>query len=47
MKSQFEVSVSSLPGDQGEPVEPSRWGPMLVAALMLTVAACSAAILIR
>ena len=47
MKNPFEVSVNSLPGDQVEPVEPSRWGPLLLTALMLTVAACSAAVLVQ
>lgn len=47
MKNPFEVSVNSLPGDEGEPSEPLRWGPLLLAALMLTVAACSAAILVQ
>ena len=47
MRSPFEVSVNSLPGDEDQPLEPSRWGPLVLTALMLTLAACSAAILIQ
>jgi hypothetical protein len=47
MRSRFEASTSSLPGDEEPPLEPSRWGPLLVTALMFTLAACSAALLIQ
>ena len=47
MQSPFDVTVSSLPGDQGEVSEPLRWGRALVLALIFTAAAGSAALLIE
>jgi len=47
MRSHFEVSVDSLHDDEDPPLEPSRWAPMLLTALMITLAACSAALLVQ
>jgi hypothetical protein len=47
MRSRFEVTASSLPGDEAPPLEPSRWGPLLLSALIFALAACSAALLVR
>jgi hypothetical protein len=44
----FVDSASSLPGeDPGEPLEPSAWERLLMVALVVTVAACSAAVLMQ
>jgi hypothetical protein len=47
MRSRFEVSLDSLPEEEEPPLEPSRWGPLLLTALMFTLAACSAALLVQ
>jgi hypothetical protein len=47
MRSQFDVGENSLSGDQDQPLEPSRWGPLVLTALMITLAACSAALLVQ
>ena len=47
MRSQFEVSINSLPSEEEPPLEPSRWAPMILTALMITLAACSAALLVQ
>ena len=47
MKNPFEVSVNSLPGDTEDSTERTHWASLLLTALMLTVAACSAAILVQ
>lgn len=49
MRSQFQVSINSLPDadDDDPPLEPSRWRPMILTALMITLAACSAALLVQ
>ena len=44
----FVDSASSLPGEYpGEPLEPSRWERILMVALVIAVAACSAAVLMQ
>ena len=46
--SPFVDSASSLPGEYpGEPLEPSVWERLLTVALVVTVAACSAAVLMQ
>ena len=48
MQSPFVESTSSLPGEMpGEPLEPSAWERLLQVALVVTVAACSAAVLMQ
>ena len=48
MHSPFVDSASSLPGEYGhEPLEPSAWGRLLTVAVVLAVAACSAALLVQ
>jgi hypothetical protein len=48
MQSPFIESVSSLSGDySGEPLEPSVWERVLKVALVMAVAACSAALLMQ
>ena len=48
MHSPFVDSASSLPGEYGhEPLEPSGWGRLLMVAVVLAVAACSAALLVQ
>jgi hypothetical protein len=47
MRSHFEVSENSLSTDDDQPLEPSRWGPVVLMALMVTLAACSAALLVQ
>ena len=48
MQSPFIDSVSSLPGEYpGEPLEPTVWEQVLKVALVLAVAACSAALLMQ
>ena len=48
MRSRFIDSVSSLSGEYpGEPLEPSVWERVLKVALVMTVAACSAALLVQ
>ena len=48
MRSPFIESVSSLSGEYPrEPLEPSAWERVLKVALVMTVAACSAALLMQ
>lgn len=48
MNTPFVDSASSLSGDYAaEPLEPSAWERLLLVALVLTVAACSAALLVQ
>ncbi|MEO5882957.1 MAG: hypothetical protein ABIQ06_11130 [Caldimonas sp.] len=48
MHAPFVDSASSLPGEySGDPLEPSIWERILWAALVVTVAACSAAVLVQ
>ena len=48
MHSPFVDSVSALSGDYpGEPLEPSVWERVLKVALVVAVAACSAALLMQ
>ena len=48
MHSPFVDSASSLPGEYGhEPLEPSAWGRLLIVAVVVAVAACSAALLVQ
>ena len=48
MRSPFIDSVSSLSGEYpGEPLEPSVWEQVLKVALVMAVAACSAALLVQ
>ena len=48
MHSPFVDSASSLPGEYaGDPLEPSVWGRLLMVAVLLAVAACSAALLVH
>ena len=48
MRPPFADSASYPPSEhQGEPLEPSAWGRVLTVALVLTVAACSAALLVH
>jgi hypothetical protein len=48
MQSPFIDSVSSLSGEYSrEPLEPSVWEQVLRVALVMAVAACSAAILMQ
>ena len=48
MRPPFVDSASSLPGEYaGEPLEPSVSGRLLTVAVMLAVAACSAALLVH
>ena len=48
MHSPFVDSASSLPGEYWhEPLEPSAWGRLLTVAVVLAVAACSAALLVQ
>jgi hypothetical protein len=47
MGSKFEISGNSLHGDDDRPLEPSRWSPLVFTALMITLAACSAAFLMQ
>jgi hypothetical protein len=48
MRSRFEMSVDDHLGEDEEPpLEPSPWRPWLFTALMLTFAACSAALLVQ
>jgi hypothetical protein len=48
MRSPFLDSVSSLSGEYpGEPLEPSVWERVLNVALVMAVAACSAALLVQ
>jgi len=48
MPSPFVDSTSSLPGEYPrEPLAPSAWERVLTVAVMLTVAACSAAVLVH
>ena len=48
MHSPFVDSASSLPGDYArDPLEPSAWGRLLMVAVVLAVAACSAALLVH
>ena len=43
--SPFVDSASSLPGEYpGEPLEPSAWERLLAVALVVAIAACSAAV---
>jgi hypothetical protein len=45
--SDFHVTVSNIPGDLGQLGEqPFRWKRLLALALVLTVAACSAGLLV-
>jgi len=46
--SPFVDSASSLPGEYpGEPLEPSAWERLLAVALVVAIAACSAAVLMQ
>lgn len=48
MNASFVDSASSLPGEYaGDPLEPSAWGRLLTVAVVLAVAACSAALLVQ
>ncbi len=48
MHSPFVDSASSLSGEYArEPLEPSAWGRLLTVAVVLAVAACSAALLVQ
>ena len=48
MRPPFVDSASILPSEHhSEPLEPSAWGRVLTVALVLTVAACSAALLVH
>jgi hypothetical protein len=48
MNSPFVDSASSLPGEHtGDPLEPSAWGRLVMVAVVLAVAACSAALLVQ
>ena len=48
MQSPFMESVSSLSGEyRGEPLEPSIWEQVLKDALVMTIAAGSAALLMQ
>jgi hypothetical protein len=47
MRSPFDVSENSQPGEEDERLERSRWGPLVLTALMITLAACSAALLVQ
>ena len=48
LHSPFVDSASSLPDeDLGEPLEPSAWERLLRVALVVAVAACSAAVLMQ
>ena len=48
MRPPFVDSASYLaPEHHGDPLEPSAWGRVLTVALVLTVAACSAALLVH
>ena len=48
MRSPFIDSVSSLSGEYArEPLEPSVWEQVLKVALVMTFAACSAALLMQ
>jgi hypothetical protein len=48
MRSPFNHSVSSLSGEySGEPLAPSAWERVLKVALVMAIAACSAAVLMQ
>lgn len=48
MRPPFVDSASYLPSEhQSDPLEPTVWGRVLTVALVLTVAACSAALLVH
>lgn len=48
MPSPFVDSASSLSGEYpGEPLEPSAWERLLGVALVVAIAACSAAVLMQ
>jgi hypothetical protein len=48
MNSPVEFSnVTSLPDEPAHAAEPFRWGRLLVLAVVLTAAACSAALLVE
>jgi hypothetical protein len=47
MKSHFKLSENSLSTEEDQRLEPSRWGPVLLMALMAMLAACSAALLVQ
>ncbi|MEO8524361.1 MAG: hypothetical protein ABI460_06555 [Caldimonas sp.] len=48
MRPPFVDSSSYLPSEhQSDPLEPTAWGRVLTVALVLTVAACSAALLVH
>ncbi len=48
MTAPFDISsVTSLPNRHGHAPEPFRWGRLLVLAVVLTAAACSAALLVE
>ena len=48
MNAPFVDSASSLTGEYaGDPLEPSAWGRLLTVAVVLAVAACSAALLVQ
>jgi hypothetical protein len=48
MHSPFVDSASSLSGEYGrEPLQPSGWGRLLTFAVVLAIAACSAALLVQ
>ena len=48
MNAPFVDSASFLSGEYtGDPLEPSAWGRLLTVAVVLAVAACSAALLVQ
>jgi hypothetical protein len=47
MGSPFDASENSQSGEENQPLERSRWGPLVLTALMITLAACSAALLVQ
>jgi hypothetical protein len=47
MRSPFDVSERKHSREEDQPLKQSRWGPLVLTALMITLAACSAALLVQ